>query len=114
MGISQIQPSPNGSNGRGTNGRFAKGNPGGPGNPRAKQVALVRSMLLDAVTEDDIRAIVQTLVQKAKDGDVAAARELLNRVFGKPLSPMDPERLALEKASLALRKRLVEVAEDRV
>jgi len=48
-------PSPIGSNGRGSDGRFAKGNPGGPGNPFARQVAALRQNMLDAVTGEDIR-----------------------------------------------------------
>ncbi len=75
-----IQPSPNG---RTTRGQFARGNPGGPGNPHAKRVAWLREALLDAVTEDDLRAIAKTLVKKAKGGDLPAIRELLNRVIGK-------------------------------
>lgn len=34
---------------RETNGRFPKGNPGGPGNPHARKVALLRAALLDRV-----------------------------------------------------------------
>ena len=107
-------PSPNGSNGRASNGQFGKGNPGGPGNPRAKTVAILRSMLLDAVTENDIRAVVQMLVAKAKDGDIPAARELLNRIFGKPINSLEQDRIDLERKSLHLRERQVEVAEDRI
>ena len=73
-------PSPNGRSARG---RFARGNPGGPGNPHAKRTSLLRAALLEAVTEDDIRAVAHGLVAKARSGDTAAARELLDRVIGK-------------------------------
>lgn len=73
-------PSPNGRTPRG---HFAKGNPGGPGNPYARRTAALRSALLDAVTEADIRAVALTLVARAKDGDMAAIRELLDRLIGK-------------------------------
>ena len=76
-------------NGRTARGQFAKGNPGGPGNPHAKRVAWLREALLEAVSEDDLRAIARTLVKKAKGGDLPAIRELLNRVIGK--SPDDAE-----------------------
>lgn len=108
------QPSPNGRNGkRQANGRFANGNPGGPGNPYARRVSQIRSMILEAVTDEDLREVVQTLVKRAKEGDVAAARELLNRLVGRPPDSIGPERMELEKKSLALRERSVEVAEDR-
>ncbi len=76
-------PSTNGANGRGAGGRFTKGNPGGPGNPHARHVAAIRSVLMSAVSDDDLRAIVSTLVEKAKAGDVMAAREVLDRLLGK-------------------------------
>jgi hypothetical protein len=56
-------------NERPARGRFARGNPGGPGNPHAKRTFLLRAALLEAVTEDDIRAIAHGLVTKARSGD---------------------------------------------
>jgi hypothetical protein len=73
-------PSPNGRTARG---RFAKGNPGGPGNPYAKRVADLRAALLESVTEADIRAVAKALVKRAKAGEVPAIRELLDRLVGK-------------------------------
>lgn len=76
-------PSPNGGNGRDASGRFVKGWKGGPGNPYVRHVAAIRSVLMSAVSDDDLRAIVSTLVEKAKAGDVMAAREVLDRMLGK-------------------------------
>jgi hypothetical protein len=70
-------------NGRTALGRFAKGNAGGPGNPHAKRVTALREALLAAVTDADIKAVARALVARAKAGEVAAARELLDRVLGK-------------------------------
>ena len=81
-------PSTNGANGRAAGGRFAPGNPGGPGNPLGSRVAALRAMLLDAVSPDDLRAIVATLVAQAKQGDLAAIRELFDRLLGKPTAAM--------------------------
>jgi hypothetical protein len=67
-------------------GRFLAGNPGGPGNPYAKRVANLRKALLKAVTEEDMVEVVHALTAKARKGDVAAAKVLLNRVFGPPIS----------------------------
>ena len=92
-------PSANGSNGRGANGRFAKGNRGGPGNPYAKRTAAIRGLLLDAVTEDDLRQVVAKLVELAKGGDLPAIRELFDRLFGKSMTPIAADRF--EDASLA-------------
>jgi hypothetical protein len=92
-------PSTNGANGgRASNGRFTKGYAGGPGNPFGKRVAELRSALFDAVTVDDLREIVQTLVTLAKQGDIAAAKEVLERTLGKPTEHDLFERLeALEE-----------------
>jgi hypothetical protein len=78
-------PTANGDNGRDDRGRFLPGNPGGPGNPLAVRVSKLRSALLNAVTEDDMREIVRKLVSLAKDGDTVAARILFDRVLGRPV-----------------------------
>jgi len=76
-------PKENGANGRDEKGRFVEGNRGGPGNPNAIKVAKLREALLAAVTAKDLREVVKALVREAKKGDVAAARELFDRVLGK-------------------------------
>lgn len=92
-------PSPNGSNGRGNRGRFALGNKGGPGNPYASAVGKLRAALLRAVSEKDLAAVARALVDKAKAGDLAAIRELLDRILGRPIEADLLERLeALERA----------------
>ncbi len=65
------------------NGKFAAGNPGGPGNPHAGQVARLRAVMLEAVSEDDMRAVVLKLVELAKGGDLKAIDLLLTRTLGK-------------------------------
>jgi hypothetical protein len=82
-------PSTNGHNGRDDRGRFGKGNPGGPGNPHGRRSAEIRSALMRAVSDDDVAAIIQALVQKAKSGDVAAAQTILDRLLGKPKVSVD-------------------------
>ncbi|MBX3404141.1 MAG: hypothetical protein KF699_12085 [Phycisphaeraceae bacterium] len=82
-------PSPNGSNGhpptfgRDGRGRFAEGNRGGPGNPHARRTAELRAAMLGAVSADDVRDVIRALVERARTGDTAAARELLDRTLGK-------------------------------
>ena len=47
---------------------------------------------MDAVSDDDLRAIAAKLVERAKAGDLAAAREVLTRTIGKATDAMDPDR----------------------
>jgi hypothetical protein len=72
-------------------GRFAPGNPGGPGNPFARKTARLRAELLKAVTKEDLRDVARALVSQAKHGDVPAIRELLDRLFGKPRQSVELE-----------------------
>ena len=83
------KPSPNGSNGRQSGGRFAKGNAGGPGNPHARRVAELRAALLERIADGDLRDIVEMLLSKAKAGDIAAAKEVLDRAIGRPQQGID-------------------------
>jgi hypothetical protein len=87
-------PTPSGRDARG---RFAKGNPGGPGNPFARRVAALRSALLDSISAEDLAAIVRALIAKAQAGDVAAAKLIFAYVLGKPAQAVDPDRLDSEE-----------------
>jgi hypothetical protein len=78
-------PSPTASDGRDGRGRFAPGNTAARGNPHAAQVSRLRATLLAAITEDDMRQVARVLVEKAKQGDLPAIRELLLRTLGRPL-----------------------------
>lgn len=88
------------ANGRDEQGRFAKGNLGGPGNPFARQMAALRQALLDAVTPEDIREIAQSLVAKAREGNLPAARLVLAYAIGKPGPAVDPDALELHEWSI--------------
>ena len=90
-------PSPTGPNGghhvsstgRDAKGRFAPGNKAAKGNPHAKRVQDIRAAMLDTVTYKDVCDIVRSLIDKAKGGDVQAAREVLDRSLGKVKQPME-------------------------
>ncbi len=86
--------------GRDHRGRFAPGNKGGPGNPYARRTALLRQAMLDAVTPEDIQAIVRQLIQKAREGDVAAARLVLAYAIGKPDKATDPDAVEVHEFHL--------------
>ena len=92
------------------NGRFARGNPGGPGNPFARRVAALRKVIIDNVSEEDLPAITEALKAKAKGGNVAAAKLLLAYAIGKPASLPDPDRL--DGHELAHFKEKVETVEQ--
>jgi len=79
--------------GRDSSGRFCRGNKGGPGNPFARKTAALRQALLDTVTAEDLQAIVRQLIQKAKEGDVSAARLVLSYTVGKPDKAVDPDNV---------------------
>ncbi len=82
-GPTAANPAPTEPSGRDSRGRFCRGNPGGPGNPFARKTAALRQALLDTVTVEDLQAIVRRLLQKAKEGDVAAARLVLSYAIDK-------------------------------
>ena len=89
---------------RNANGTFAKGNKGGPGNPYARKVALIRNQIIEAVSEDDLREIVQALIKKAKSGDIQAAKEILTRLIGKPVETPHSDQLDSNEAIIELDK----------
>src|SRR5438093_10115619 len=72
--------------GRTTDGRFTKGNPGGPGNPFNRQVAALRRALLARVTAEDLEEVLAVLLIKAKGGDLAAIKMLFSYTLGNPYS----------------------------
>jgi len=88
------------NNGHDAQGRFTKGNKAARGNPFARRMAKLRSIALDAVTEEDVRAVVRKLVDQAKAGDSAAAKLLLAYVLGRPTEAVNPDRLDLEEFRL--------------
>jgi len=86
--------------GRGADGRFTKGNGGGPGNPYAKRIGEFRSAVLAAVSREDMEAIVRRLVTQALDGDIQAAKEILMRTLGRPVESDLIERIERLEASV--------------
>ena len=93
-------------NGSDARGRFAPGNPGGPGNPFARRVAELRKVLLQAVSEEDLRVVAEQLVVKAKMGDLAATKLLFQYVLGKPAATVDPDAVDVEEVALYRRAPL--------
>ena len=85
---------------RDESGRFAPGNKGGPGNPQVAKVQQYRKAIWEAVSTDDVKAVIRAMVDKAIDeGDVAAAKVVLERCAGQP--PKDAEDTADDVLNLA-------------
>ena len=86
-------PLANGGNGNGRGrdptGRFAEGNRAAVGRAtsHAERVAKLRAMMLKTITPTAVRRVVKALVREAEGGNVAAAKELLDRAVGRPISP---------------------------
>jgi hypothetical protein len=85
------------ASGREANGRFARGNPGGPGNPFARRTAAARKAFCEAVSHEDLVAIARSMTEKARGGDVAAAKLVLCYVVGKPADVIEPDTLDLRE-----------------
>ena len=72
-------------NGRGPRGRFVQGNPGGPGRPRGldfRHVVAEQAELHGVDMETALWRVFQALLERAQDGDVQAAKLLLDRLCG--------------------------------
>src|SRR5262249_2956552 len=86
--------------GRDQKGRFAKGNPGGPGNPFAREVAALRTLLVRRVTKGDIEAVADQLIKQAGEGNLVAIRLFLLYVLGRPAHAVDPDGLDAQELAL--------------
>jgi hypothetical protein len=84
---------------RDANGRFGQGNSFARGNPHAAKSNQLRSALMRAIQPSDIEEIGKALVAKACQGDVQAAKEILDRCLGKAVQGDLQDKLeALAKA----------------
>jgi hypothetical protein len=88
------------NSGRDTRGRYASGNASGPGNPFARRVAQLRSILLETVTDEELRIVAGQLMVKAKFGDLAAIKLLFQYVLGKPAATVNPDTVDVEEVDL--------------
>ncbi len=66
--------------GRGPDGRFKPGNKGGPGNPNVRRMGDLQAAVRDALEPKVLHGIVRKLSMLALEGDVGAAKILLERV----------------------------------
>jgi len=69
---------------RDTNGRFVKGNKGGPGRPKKERELRYMEITLSACSFSDWRKIIKRAVADALDGDHQARSFLANYLIGPP------------------------------
>ena len=81
-----------GSDGRQSNGRFARGNPGGPGGDHVstKRSIEFKEAYQNAITPKDMRKVALMVLKIALESEdethrLAAASELTNRLMGRPV-----------------------------
>lgn len=76
--------------GRGANGRFVAGNKGGPGNPLAADVGRHRAAFFAALKDSDVVTALRVIRKVMKNGrhvdQLAAAREMLDRIVGRAVA----------------------------
>ena len=84
--MSSTSPSTHGNSDRGKDGRFRAGNRYGKGNPLAGRAAKIRAVLLDKLSPEQAAVIADSLIDKAKKGNLAAVREIFDRTVGRPAS----------------------------
>jgi hypothetical protein len=89
---SRSQPDPPPPNGRSPDGRFARGNGFGAGNPFYRRQAEFRRAALELFTPEDVMSLLRVMLALGRQGDVAAARVFLEYVVGKPHKAPDPDR----------------------
>jgi hypothetical protein len=114
-GLIDEAPSPKASNGaagpqRDAHGRFVAGNGGGPGNPFGRYTAQLRVALLAAITEEDMQAVAQKLIEQAKAGSLPAIKLLLQYAIGKPTNAPNPDHVELDEWNYF--KKTAEMSDD--
>lgn len=80
-----------GADGRTNEGKFTKGNQCSVGNKSRtdEKAKALKQALLEVINEEDIKEIFKGLAKKAKAGDVAAAKEIFDRLWGRAKQEVD-------------------------
>jgi hypothetical protein len=71
--------------------------PARPANPFARRCAALRLIILDCLTDDDMRVIVRKMIELAKEGSVSAARLLFQYGLGRPTEAVSPDRVDIDE-----------------
>lgn len=81
-------------------GRFAKGNPGGPGNPDIVALANHRKAMRESGTIEKTKAVMDALYNQAVAGKGWAVQEWLNRFIGPVVKLVDAHLMNDQTISL--------------
>ena len=74
---------------RGPDGKFIKGNGGGPGRPTKEREERYHEIMLNTVTFKDWTEIVQKAAAQAKKGDAVARKWLSDYLVGPPIQKQE-------------------------
>src|SRR5262245_39891178 len=77
------------TDGRTGDGKFARGNRGGPGNPFARRTAALRKLFLET-SEERWPKVIDALFEKAEAGCVEACKVVVQYTLGKPAKMPEP------------------------
>jgi hypothetical protein len=83
-----------------SDGRFAKGNSGGPGNPYNATVQKLRAAMVRAISPEDIAEVIGQVLTQAKEGNLAAVKLLLSYTIGQPHQTIQPDRAELDAVEI--------------
>lgn len=87
------QPSKTGQNGRDTaTGRFTAGNKVAAGNQGQRFTQRIRAVFQAAITDKDFKAVIRSLVDAAKKGDVRAAQIVIEHCLGRPCQRVEVDQ----------------------
>jgi hypothetical protein len=84
---------------RNANGTFRTGHRLSHGNPFSKQLCEMRSLLYARVTPEEFHAILDRMIALAQDGNVPAAKLLIEHLCGKPVQAVQVSGADGEKLS---------------
>lgn len=82
MASRKRNPSKTDDNGRDESGRFVKGSKGGPGRPKGRDFRHVIEEAVGSRVDADIVSVYYAMLAAAKEGDVSAARLVIERLCG--------------------------------
>ena len=78
---------------------FQPGNPGKPKGARHKTTLIAEKLAIEKLMEEDAEGVTRLVIEAAKEGDMTAARLVLERVY--PVRKGRPVRLELPEVETA-------------